>query len=86
MKAAATQISGGLRALNAWCEQIGVNQITAWRWRKKGWLTTINIAGRQYVSDEAIAEFHRRAAAGEFAAEHKVPVAPFAKQTVEVGQ
>ena len=62
-----------MRSLNKWCEQIGINPLTAWRWRKRGWLKTINIAGRQYVSDEAIAEFNRRAEAGEFAVEHKVP-------------
>ena len=41
--------------------------------RKKGWLTTVNIAGRQYLTDEAIAEFKRRSEAGEFAKKHTVP-------------
>ncbi len=60
-------------ALNRWLEQVGVTQITAWRWRRKGWLKTVNIAGRVYLTQEAIEEFHRRAVAGEFAQEHKVP-------------
>ena len=60
-------------ALNRWLEQIGVTPCTAWRWRRKGWLQTVNIAGRQYLTQEAIDEFHRRAVAGEFAQEHKVP-------------
>jgi hypothetical protein len=59
--------------LNRWLEQVGVTPCTAWRWRKKGWLQTINIAGRQYLTQEAIDEFHRRAVAGEFAQEHKTP-------------
>jgi predicted site-specific integrase-resolvase len=60
-------------SLNRWLAQVGVAQITAWRWRKRGWLKTVNIAGRQYVTHEAIDEFRRRAVAGEFAQEHKVP-------------
>ena len=60
-------------SLPKWLEQIGVTHCTAWRWRKKGWLKTINIAGRQYLTQDAIDEFQRRAAAGEFAQTHKVP-------------
>jgi hypothetical protein len=53
-------------SLSRWLEQVGVTTCTAWRWRKRGWLKTINIAGRQYLTQEAIDEFHRRASAGEF--------------------
>ena len=60
-------------SLSKWLAQVGVTPITAWRWRKKGWLQTVNIAGRQYLTQEAIDEFNRRAAAGEFAQVHKVP-------------
>jgi predicted site-specific integrase-resolvase len=60
-------------SLPKWLEQIGVTHCTAWRWRKKGWLKTINIAGRQYLTQDAIDEFQRRATAGEFAQTHKVP-------------
>ncbi len=60
-------------SLNRWLEQVGVTPITAWRWRQRGWLMTVNIAGRQYLTQEAIDEFHRRAVAGEFAQVHKVP-------------
>jgi hypothetical protein len=60
-------------SLSKWLAQVGVTPITAWRWRRRGWLQTINIAGRRYLTQEAIEEFHRRAAAGEFAQEHKVP-------------
>ena len=34
-------------------EQVGVTPCTAWRWRKKGWLKTINIAGRQYLNQDS---------------------------------
>jgi predicted site-specific integrase-resolvase len=60
-------------SLAKWLTQVGVTPCTAWRWRKKGWLKTVNIAGRQYLTQEAIDEFHRRAVAGEFSQEHKVP-------------
>jgi hypothetical protein len=60
-------------SLQRWLAEVGVTACTAWRWRKKGWLKTVNICGRQYLTQEAIEEFTRRAAAGEFAKEHKVP-------------
>lgn len=49
------------------------NAITGWRWRKAGMIQTVNICGRQYVTAEAVAEFKRRAMAGEFAKVHKAP-------------
>lgn len=60
-------------SLSRWLEQIGVTPCTAWRWRKKGWLKTINIAGRQYLTQETMDEFYRRASAGEFSQVNKVP-------------
>jgi hypothetical protein len=66
-------------SLSRWLEQVGVTQCTAWRWRKKGWLKTVNIAGRQYLTQEAIDEFHRRASAGEFSQVNKVPTPKGAK-------
>jgi hypothetical protein len=60
-------------SLSKWMEQVGVVPCTVWRWRKKGWLQTVNISGRQYLTASSIAEFNRRAAAGEFA---KTPVVP----------
>ena len=61
-------------SLSQWLQQVGVTACTAWRWRKKGWLKTVNIAGRQYLTQEAIDRFTERAAAGDFAQVHKVPV------------
>jgi hypothetical protein len=74
---ATVKIRGSARraivSLQQWLADTGVTACTAWRWRKKGWLKTINIAGRQYLTQEAIDEFTRRAAAGEFSQVHKVP-------------
>src|ERR1700691_640153 len=66
--------AGAIISLARWLEQIGVTACTAWRWRKKGWLKTVNICGRQYLTQKAIEDFTRRAAAGDFAQTHKLPV------------
>jgi hypothetical protein len=63
----------GMIALNKWARQSGITPVTAWRFRKRGWITTLNIAGRQYLTFEELERFTRRAAAGEFAREHKTP-------------
>jgi len=60
-------------ALSKWCADGGFTLITAWRWRRRGWLKTVNICGRQYLTAAAIAEFNRRAEAGEFAKSCVVP-------------
>jgi hypothetical protein len=65
--------AGAVISLSKWLEQVGVTPCTAWRWRKKGWLKTVNIAGRQYLTQEAIDEFRHRAIAGEFSKVQKVP-------------
>ena len=54
-------------------ESLGVTPPTGWRWRKLGWINTINIAGRVYVSRDEINRFEARAAAGEFSKRHKSP-------------
>jgi len=54
-------------------ESLGISPCTAWRWRKQKWLTTLNIAGRVYISRDEIKRFQERAAAGEFAKTHSTP-------------
>ncbi len=53
-------------ALDKYLHESGISPVTAWRYRRKGWLKTINICGRHYVTRAAIADFNRRAQAGEF--------------------
>lgn len=62
-----------LRSLQAFIAGVGISPVTAWRFEKRGWLKTVNIAGRRYITAEAEAEFASRAAAGEFAKHHKTP-------------
>lgn len=68
-----TQTNPPIIALSKWREQSGISTPTCWRMRRKGWLVTTNICGRLYLTSAAVADFTRRAEAGEFAKEHKAP-------------
>jgi hypothetical protein len=61
-------------ALSQFIEQSALSPTTVWRFRKKGFLRTINICGRHYVLRSEIARFNARAAAGEFARTCNVPL------------
>jgi hypothetical protein len=61
-------------------DSLGVTAPTGWRWRNFGWINTINIAGRVYVSREEIERFQQRAASGEFSRTHKAPNRKVAKE------
>ena len=54
-------------SLDAFGRESGLSPSTLWRYRRAGWLKTITISGRHYITREGIAEFNSRAAAGEFA-------------------
>ncbi|MET0502560.1 MAG: hypothetical protein ABW172_13630 [Candidatus Binatia bacterium] len=59
--------AGNLFAYDAWLRGLGRTRATGHRWRKQfPWLKTVNILGKIYISRETIAEFERRALAGEF--------------------
>lgn len=60
-------------SLDKFITDSGLSPVTVWRYRKRGWLKTVNIAGRHYVPRTAILEFNQRAAAGEFAQEPARP-------------
>lgn len=54
------------RAARAVSRERGVSDVTLWRWRRRGWIKTVNISGKNYVDLDSLVEFDRRAAAGEF--------------------
>jgi hypothetical protein len=54
-------------ALDKFIQQSGLSPVTVWRYRRAGWLNTLNICGRHYLTRCEIARFNARAAAGEFA-------------------
>ena len=66
-------LASDLFAYDEWLASIPISAATGWRWRQRGLIKVINIYGRCYVARSAIAEFERRAAAGEFAKEHFTP-------------
>jgi predicted site-specific integrase-resolvase len=59
--------NSGLRASRAVTRDRGISDVTLWRWARRGWITLVNISGKNYVNLASLAEFDRRAAAGEFA-------------------
>ena len=79
MKEHTTASTGGeakfppIQSQQSFITGIGISPVTAWRFEKRGWIHTVNIAGRRYITAEAAAEFVRRAEAGEFAKTHKAP-------------
>jgi predicted site-specific integrase-resolvase len=56
--------NGSIIHFGAWRDGLGISATTGWRWRKRGWIDTITIAGRVYISQDATAAFERRAAGG----------------------
>ncbi len=61
-------------SLASFGKQIGRTSVTLWRWQKLGWLdASVNIAGKPYLTREAIERFNQRARAGEFARAHHAP-------------
>jgi len=69
-------MSNQLISLHKFTMDAGVSTPTVWRWRRRGWLRTINICGRPYVSQDALVEFRQRAEAGEFSKDPIVPAPP----------
>ena len=67
-------------SLDRFMELSGFSPATCWRYRRRGWLRTVTIAGRHYVPRKEIAEFNRRAADGEFAGKVANP-SKYRKQT-----
>ena len=66
---------GNLVSYDAWIRGLNKTRATGFRWRKEyRWLKTVNIFGRRYISRETIAEFERRAMAGELARDIKPDV------------
>lgn len=56
-------------AQRVWCRQIGISDVTAWRWAKLGWIHPVLISNKRYLTADDLAEFYQRARAGELAQE-----------------
>ncbi len=55
-----------LVSFEKWLEGLNLTRTTGYRYRKSGLIKAVNIFGRLYVTRDEIAEFERRALAGEF--------------------
>jgi len=63
-----------LIALRKFTRDAGHVPSTTWRWIKRRWLPQpLNVGGRLYLTKEQVADFKRRAAAGEFAVAIRPP-------------
>jgi hypothetical protein len=60
----------GLVSSTPWLKSTGRSRTTFWRWRKAGFIKTVTIAGRLYLTQEQIETFERRAATGELTRLH----------------
>jgi hypothetical protein len=66
LNAAGLPRTSGLRAARAVCRDQGISDTTLWRWRRLGWIKTVNISGKVYVDMASLDDFQRRAVGGEF--------------------
>jgi hypothetical protein len=67
------QAVSNLLGFDRWLKDIDRTPATGWRWRKRGWIKTINVCGRLYISRDEINRFETRAVAGEFSKTHVTP-------------
>jgi hypothetical protein len=65
--------AGNLVSFYGWINELNRTRATGHRWRREyPWLKVVNIFGKLYISRDTIAEFERRALAGELAKEIRV--------------
>jgi hypothetical protein len=62
-----TVSENGIVPFSVFLQQVGKSANCGWRWRRKNWVNTMNVAGRLYIAKSEIERFQKRAAAGEFA-------------------
>ena len=63
------ELASGVKSLSTYRRELGRSKTTLWRYRRNGWLKTINVLGKLYVTRESIAEFEAMMRSGELAKE-----------------
>ena len=48
MAVAEPEAAPSLLAINIFARQAGLSPVTLWRWRRAGWLRTVNVAGQVF--------------------------------------
>jgi hypothetical protein len=66
-------IFGTLKPFGHWVQECGWAASYGWRMRKRRMVTTINIAGKHYISADEVERFLARAREGAFAQEPRMP-------------
>jgi hypothetical protein len=57
-----------LIAYDEWLKNIvGISRTAGWYYRKRGWITPLNLSGRLFLTEEEVERFDQRLKAGEFA-------------------
>jgi hypothetical protein len=67
---------GTLKPFADWLRECGWSKSYGWRMRKRGMVQVVNIAGKFYVSAQAVQDFLARAEAGQFSKAPQIPSAP----------
>lgn len=67
MSIKSTNHTSKLVLAKAYRESMGVSGTTLWRWVKKGWLSSVNISGRTYITLASIEKFEEDSLSGAFA-------------------
>jgi hypothetical protein len=73
INAKSTEEPALIESLDQFLQRIGRTRTTGWRWRQRGWLKTVTIAGRPYITAAAVREFLARAESQEFAKAPRQP-------------
>ena len=60
-------------SVSRFLEISGNSPVTFWRWENRGWIRTVRIAGRKYITAAELHNFTRRLEAGEFAGKTQNP-------------
>ena len=64
-----TNNTDGLLSWDSFLRDAGLSPTTGWRWKKAGFIETININGRLYCRHSEMARFLEAAARGDYAKE-----------------
>lgn len=63
------ELASGVKSLSTYRRELGRSKTTMWRYRRNGWLKTINVLGKLYITRESIAEFEAMMRSGKLAKE-----------------
>ena len=69
----AANATSELVSLDHYLQALGRTRSTFWRWERQGFVSSVNILGRKFITRQEIARFEAAAVRGELARERRVP-------------